>query len=475
MNLAESKLREWREDPRVFVREQFSVVPDAWQADVLRRFPTEPRIAMKACKGPGKTAVEAWCAWNFLATRPHPKVAATSITGDNLRDNLWAEMSLWQKRSPLLSSQFDWTSSRISYKRDPENWFMTARTWSQSADSQRLAETLAGLHADYVLFIIDESGGVPVPVLSAAEGAMTSGVETKILQGGNTTSLDGALYHACTVARALYYVVTITGDPDDPNRSPRINLENARQQIAIYGRDNPTVRINILGEWPTAGLDQLYPFELVDESMRREVPLDRYITGEPKVLGVDVARFGGDRSTLVHRQGLLVRPVRVLVQADTMQLADQVAMAINEEGYDATFIDETGLGAGVVDRLHQLGYSVVGVQFGGASSDPRRWLNKRVEMWDAGVEWLRRGGKLPNDAELRAELCAPSYWHDPKGRKCLESKEDLVKRGLVSPDKADGFVLTFAHPVAPRALTASHPAPRTTVHEWNPLGAPGNV
>ena len=86
-------LRRWREDPTTFVREELHVEPDPWQAEVLRIFPHNQRIAMKACKGPGKTTLLAWCAWNFLATRPHPKIAATSITKDNLEDNLWPEMA----------------------------------------------------------------------------------------------------------------------------------------------------------------------------------------------------------------------------------------------------------------------------------------------------------------------------------------------------------------------------------------------
>jgi phage terminase large subunit len=470
VNGAEQRLKAWREDPRVFVREVFNVIPDKWQDEALARFPTEPRIAMKACKGPGKTALEAWIAWNFLSTRPHPKVVATSITAQNLQDNLWAEMSKWQKRSPLLEREFEWTASRITYRRDPENWFMSARSFAQSANLEKLGQTLAGVHADYVLFILDESGGIPVPVLNAAEGAMTTGVETKILQGGNTNSLEGALYHACSVLRSLYHVITITGDPDDPNRSPRIDIENARKQIALLGRDDPTVRINILGEWPSAGLNQLYAPELVETAMRRDVE-DLVYVNEPKVLGVDVARFGDDRSVIGLRQGLLFRRPQVRKGLDTVQLADQVAMIFDTERPAACFIDETGIGAGVVDTMRARGYPVIGVQFGAGASDPRRWLNKRVEMWDEGLNWLKRGGCLPLDPELRAELCAPHFWFNPKGQKCLESKEDLVKRGLPSPDKGDAYVLTFAGPVASAAVRTASQADRTVVTDWNPLGS----
>src|SRR6202790_3773477 len=118
------RMLRWREQPQLFVRECLGVTPDAWQDDVLAAFPTNQRIAMKACKGPGKTAVEAWLAWNFLLTRVEPKVAAVSVTAENLSDNLWAEMAKWQQRAPILKARFEWTKTRISCRDSPETWWM---------------------------------------------------------------------------------------------------------------------------------------------------------------------------------------------------------------------------------------------------------------------------------------------------------------------------------------------------------------
>ncbi|HEY4171308.1 MAG TPA: hypothetical protein VGM96_31240, partial [Reyranella sp.] len=116
----------WNDDPPRFVRNVFGVRPDPWQDEVLAAFPKAPRLAMKACKGPGKTTVMAWLAWNFLLTRDDPKIAATSVSGDNLADNLWAEMAKWQAKSPMLTAMFEWTKTRIFNRKRPETWWMSA-------------------------------------------------------------------------------------------------------------------------------------------------------------------------------------------------------------------------------------------------------------------------------------------------------------------------------------------------------------
>jgi phage terminase large subunit len=196
----------WKKDPPRFVRNVFGVRPDPWQDEVLAAFPTAPRLAMKACKGPGKTTVQAWLAWNFLLTRDDPKVAATSVSGDNLADNLWAEMAKWQAKSPLLTDRFEWTKTRIFSRERPETWWMSARTWARSADKARLGQTLAGLHSDYILFILDESGGIPDAVMASAEAALASCKEGHIVQAGNPTHLEGPLWRACTSERRLWHV-----------------------------------------------------------------------------------------------------------------------------------------------------------------------------------------------------------------------------------------------------------------------------
>ena len=349
MSLAASDvIRLWREKPPVFVREVFGATPDPWQDEVLEKFPTSPRIALKACKGPGKTALESWLAWNFLCTRPHPKIGATAISGDNLRDNLWAEMSKWQQadKRGILKDQFIWQAERIFARDHPETWFMSARNWSRSATPEQQGNTLAGLHADYIMIILDESGGIPDAVMANAEGIGSSSKEWHILQAGNPTDLSGPLYRACTTERRLWFVVEITADPDDPKRTSRVSPQWAREQIEKYGADNPWVLVNVFGRFPPSSLNSLIGPDDVNAAMKRHLRIDQY-SYAPRVLGVDVARYGDDESIIFPRQGIAAFKPIVMRNVGAIEGAGAVAHKWNEWQADACMIDATGgYGAG---------------------------------------------------------------------------------------------------------------------------------
>jgi phage terminase large subunit len=453
VSAAASKLREWREHPVTFVREVFNAEPDAWQVESLEAFPVHQRMAWKACKGPGKSTVLAWLIWLFLLTRLHPKVVATSITGDNLRDNLWTELAKWQKRSALLSSAFTWSKERIVCNAHPETWWASARTWPRDADATKQADTLAGIHGDFVLFVLDEAGGIPDSVAATAEAGLANadparGTEAKLLIAGNPTHLSGPLYRACTRERRLWWVKEISSAPDDPQRTPRVSLQWAQEQIDKYGRENPWVLVNVFGQFPPGQSNALLGVEDVGLAMRRTVAEAAY-EHSARVLGVDVARFGDDRSVIFPRQGMAAFRPKTFRNLDTMELADQVALSIQKWQPDAVFVDQTGVGAGVVDRLRQLGHRVLGVDNGGKATNPRM-ANKRAECWWNMAEWVRSGGCVPDDTELIPELTEPTYSFNPTGQLVLESKAHLKERGLPSPDKGDALALTFTAPVVPR-------------------------
>ncbi|MCX6539234.1 MAG: hypothetical protein NT151_09940 [Acidobacteria bacterium] len=452
-------LRRWRENILAFVTEELHVEPDTWQRDALEAFaspdPSKRRISLQACVGPGKSSVLAWCALHFLGTQgepgEHPKGAAVAVTGDNLRDNLWAELSKWMSRSIYLSTAFTWTASRIFANDHPETWFLSARSWPKTGNADEQGKTLSGLHSKYVLALIDESGVIPLTVLRAAEQALSNCTFGKIVQAGNPISTDGMLYAAAAQLRHLWYVLVVTGDPDDPKRAPRVDIEWAKQQIETYGRDNAWVASYILGKFPAQSFNSLLSVEEVQAAMGRHVREDAY-TWSQKRLGVDVARFGDDRTVIFPRQGLAAFKPVVMRAARTTNIAARVAKGIAKWGAELTTVDDTGTwGAGVIDNLLAAGESVLGIVFSDQALNPR-YRNRRAEMWFEMAEWVKRGGGLPNIPEMVAELTQPTYTF-ANGKFLIEEKDQIKKRLGRSPDLADALALTFAFPDQPASLS----------------------
>lgn len=445
--LAVDKLRTYREHPVVMVRELFAIEPDEWQIQVLEEFPHNPRQAMACCKGPGKTAVLAWLGWNFLLTRLHPKIGAVSITGSNLDDNLWPEMAKWMKKSPLLSQQFEWTSESIFLKAHPETWFMTRKAWKPSANEDELGQTLAGLWADYVLFLIDEAGGIPIAILRTAEAALQrEGTEGHIVMAGNTTSTTGCLYEAIVTRRHLWQSYEVTADPDDPKRTPRISIEYARQQITEYGRDNPWVMINILAKFPSQGVNHLISADEVRGCIGRHLHPNAY-EWAPKILGGDVADFGDDRTVLFPRQGPVYFAPLILRKMDPVQIAGHWMEKASGWNADSIQVDATGgYGTGPIAIMRDQGYSVLPIQFSETALNPK-FFNKRAEIWWNACEHIKQGASLPQGCdELVAELASATYSY--KGDRIIIEDKKLMKARLGrSPDLADALCCTHAYPV----------------------------
>ncbi len=462
------KLLRWKRDPVAFVRECLKAEPDAWQIKVLGDVRASQRVAMKACKGPGKSCLMAWTVWWYLVTRKDSKVIATSITEDNLKDGLWSELKLWQNNSELLSHLFEWSAMRITARERPETWFASARKWAKDADKQQQANTLAGIHAGNVLFVLDEVSEYPDGVVAAAEGGLTTGPECKIIVAGNPTRMSGPLYRICTKDRALWAVTEITGDPDDIMRAPRIDINWARSQIEQWGRDSNIVRTNVLGLFPHAQSDTIIPSDVAVTAAAVTIP-ESQVTEFPRVLGVDCARFGDDRSVLFPRQGQIAYVPDTFRELSTMELAGRVAHYCEQWHPDVVFLDVGGMGAGVFDRLRELRFDyVIGVDSG---SKPLRrgFVNRRAEMWVDCREWMRRGGSIPNDPQLIGELATPTYKFDSSGRITMESKADMKSRGVSSPDLADALALTFAGPAQRRTRLPFKKAQATQIGDYDPM------
>lgn len=469
---AVEQLKKWRDHPEIMVRELFGVTPDPWQDEVLAAFPKSQRMAMKAAKGCGKSTVEAWLAWNFLLTRRHPKVIATSISANNLADGLWTEMAKWRNAAPMLQNLFTWTKTRIFANDNPDTWFMAARTWSKSADREQQANTLAGIHADYVLFILDESGGIPDAVMAAAEAALSTGIETHMVQAGNPTHLEGPLYRACTIERRLWKVFEITGDPDDPKRSSRISIKWAREQIEKWGRENPYVLVNVFGQFPPASINALIGPDEVSAATRR-IYTEYQIGRAALVLGVDVARFGNASSVISPRRGIQMFNRIVRRGLDSIQGSGLVARTWENMDADGCLIDDTGgFGSGWIDQLRVLNRSPIPIHFAGQAHDSKRYANKRTEMYFDYTQWIKSGGALPPEsAGVIAALPVTTYTFTKDGRMLLEPKELIESKIGYSPDEADADALTFGEPISPRQQNAlpMNRRPYVAQQDFNPF------
>jgi hypothetical protein len=244
---------------------------------------------------------------------------------------------------------------------------------------------------------------------------------------------------------------------DETNLIAESELELARSVMSAN-----SYRQEFLCDFTASSDNVLIPVDLASDAARRTMD-ERMLAGLPKILGVDVARFGSDRSVIIRRCGLAAYTPLVFEGMDNMALVGRVVNEIAQWEPDAVFVD-AGRGEGVIDRLRQLGHDVVEVNFGGKPDNPRYNL-KRTEMWDTMAKWLRDGGCLPPMPELKADLCGPTYSFSPSNQMVLESKDHMKERGLRSCDIGDALALTFAYPVSP--AIARH-GPSKILSDYNP-------
>ena len=383
----------------------------------------------------GKTAFLCWVALWFALTRGDWRIPITANSQDQLRDVVWAELQYWFRRLPLfLSSGLDFAVERVTLTSSPE-CFIVARTASKDRP-----EALQGFHARNLLFLIEEASGIPEEVFEVAQGALST-AGAKAVMIGNPTRNDGFFYRAFHDQRGRWATMRVSSE-DVPRA--RGHIEDI---IANYGLDSNAYRVRVLGEFPTGEDDSVIPLHLCESAIARNVePSEAF----RPVWGLDVARFGDDRTALAKRRGnVMLEPVKSWSGLDTMQVAgtivDEYRTTPDDEKPSQIVVDSVGLGAGVVDRLNELRLPVMGRNVGEQPAAKERYVRYRDELWFACREWLAgRDVAMPKDDKLIAELTGPKYTINSTGKVMVERKEDMKKRGLRSPDLADALVLTFA-------------------------------
>jgi hypothetical protein len=412
--------------------------PDKWQkkqqdrvSAAIRKDPEGTiREAIASGHGIGKSAEVAWIILWAMSTRPHLAGVITANTTNQLNTKTWRELALWHKRM-INTHWFKWTATKFFHKEHPETWFCSA-----TPNTEHNSEAFAGLHGTHVLIIYDEASAVPDAIWQVSEGAMTD-PRAMWFVFGNPTRNTGKFRDI--FANDVRWV----SNQIDSRSCKMTNKTEIAAQIATYGEDSDFCRVRIKGQFPRAGSLQFISSEVCDNCMLWEAPYESFFQ-LPIVIGVDVARFGEDKSVICIRQGRKVIELRRYRDLDTMQLAAKTVAAVKEFGPVATFVDGVGIGAGVVDRLRMLGHDIIEVNAGREPADKETYYNKRVEMWDRMRIAMKEGMDLPNDADLRNSLIGIEYGFNDKEQMRLERKQDMKKRGLDSPDDGDAIAYTFA-------------------------------
>jgi len=427
--------------PTLFVREVLGVEPLDYQAEFLEAIASgERKISIRSGHGTGKSTAASWAMlWYFLMHYPN-KVVVTAPTSSQLFDALFAEMKRWINELPdAFKEVLNVKSDRVEHTSAPSEMFISART-----SRAETPEALAGVHSEHVMLIVDEASGVPEQVFEAAAGSMSGHNATTIMLS-NPTRSSGTFFESQNRLADSWW--TRRWSCVD---SPLVSDEFIEEMKLRYGEDSNAFRIRVLGEFPQADDDTIIPFHLVETATHRDIEGDSDL---PSVWGLDVSRFGNDKTALCKRQGSVVTEIRSWAGLDLMQtvgrvVAEYEALLPSKQPREI-LVDSIGLGSGVVDRLREIGLPVRGINVAEAPSMGGTYLNLRSELWFKTKAWFEdRACKLPKDDQLVAELTGIRYSFTSSGKMKAESKDEMRKRGLASPDLADALCLTMASDAA---------------------------
>lgn len=401
------------------------------------------QVAIKSGHDVGKSALLALIIWWAISTRIGTKARATANTEKQLRTVLWGEIKKWQ-RLFLAGHLFKWTATQVkSIDPDWPEWGIDAITWSEDNP-----EAFQGLHNEggRVLVVMDEASAIADKVWEVVDGVMHE-KDTELLWfcPGNPTRNKGRFRDCWGKFAEAWRTYSV-----DSREVSFANQEKITQTIRLYGADTNFVKVRYLGEFPDAANEQLIKLTAIQDARRRPAVAYQW---EPLILGVDVARFGDNESVIAFRRGKDAKsiPMQRYRGLDNIELADKVAAAIGQHSPDAVFIDENGVGSGVVDYLKHLGHQVIGVMFGGRpGSFPHgvRVGNKRAEMYHLLRDALYEGLAIEDSQDLEDQLIAVEYYFKKLTLDVmLVPKEEMDE----SPDLADALALTYAFPAAKRA------------------------
>jgi len=428
-------------DPEVFIRDILHGDPWEKQVEIARSVQKYHRTAVRSCHGVGKTKVAAWIALWFLYSFANSKVVTTAPTWHQVKNLLWREIrGEHRKFEYFLGGECNTDSLDLG-----SEWFAIGLSTNQP-------ERFQGFHAKNILLIIDEASGVNQEIFDAAEGCMTS-ANARMLLLGNPTRVNGEFYQA--FRSSLYNKIHISAF-DSPNlkankivRPYLVTPEWVEDKKKKWGEDSPLYQVKVLGDFPKAADDTLISLEWIENAVQR---YDEVEFGTPIEIGVDVARFGSDNSVITVRKGIKSYIHSAIHGQDTMQLTGKIIQAYKETDAEYIKVDVIGVGSGVVDRLSEQQFPVVAMNGAESPIEPDKFLNKRAEWyWNLRERYKDGNIAIQHDDELEGQLASIKYKFNSQGKIQIESKEDMKKRNLESPDKADSQNYAFAYEKNPQS------------------------
>ena len=440
IHIPQKFINTYSNNPAAFVHDCIvfprDAAPTIYQSEILEEWPDRKRIALRGPHGLGKTALMAWSTLWGVLTAPDVKVPTTASSWRQLTKFLWPEIHKWARRLKWYMlgrepfSQYELQT--LSLKLGP-----TREAFAVASNNSDLVE---GAHADRVIYCYDEAKAIPVKTWDATEGAFASG-DALALAVSTPGDSSGRFYEICSkkpgYADWWHRHVTL----DEAIAAGRITQDWVDARRKQWGVDSPVFQARVLGEFPDQGDDSLIRLSWIEQAREQDFKPDP----ENKKMGVDVARFGSDDSVLMWADGDAVMGADIIHGQDTMTIAGRTKAT----KYPAN-IDTIGVGAGVYDRLQELGYDCYDVNVATSAINSEDYYNLRAEAyWNLREKFKDEEidlSRLPQEVydRLSGELTAIKYTYTSKGQIKIVPKETMKKELGWSPDLADALMLCYA-------------------------------
>ena len=442
-----------RLDPVWFVRHELHETPWEKQQEILYAVKDHRLVAVRSCNASGKTYAAALAAVWWLMAHDEAIVITTAPTDRQVRETVWREIrTIYSKNRDLIRGKITATRLELSNKRFAYGF------------STNTAERFQGFHNENILIIVDEASGVREFIFDAIIGSMTS-YNARMLMIGNPTSLAGTFYDAFHKNRKHWKTIHISAfdtpnlkldlQPGERGFTPGLATRPwADEVLNQHGDASSAYQVRVLGQFPDAADDTLISLKSIEQAIQRTFD---YGHDEGPVMGLDVARFGNDQTVAIVRRGPRVIDLVAHRKADLMHTTGRAIEIAQSHRVKKIFVDDIGLGGGVVDRINELkrtgeirNLQAVGINGAKKSYQPEKFPNIRTQMYHGLRQRFIDGEiSIPNDAELISQLASITYRYSSNNKLQIESKQQIRDAGRQSPDKADALTLAFCAPKPP--------------------------